>query len=120
MYELGRWARARYARILESMPYDADVLHTLSSGLARCIMSAELFLAGFYPPKTENEQWHDNLLWQPIPVYSDPRELDKVNKPILSCRLFGYSFIFLFNTDSPPFKVLLTIQSRSAACESDG
>lgn len=80
MYELGRWTRARYsANFLKEIPYDSDMIVVRSTAVPRAGMSAQLFLAGLYPPTTEDEQWNENLQWQPIPVYSIPKETDKVS-----------------------------------------
>lgn len=43
------------------------------------MMSAELVLAGFMPPK-KREMWADDgLRWQPIPVHTLPQQLDEVS-----------------------------------------
>lgn len=39
-------------------------------------MSAQANLAGFFPPTTEEEKWHEEIFWQPIPVHTMPDELD--------------------------------------------
>lgn len=40
-------------------------------------MSAQLVLAGLYPPKKE-QLWSSEILWQPVPIHDNPRNLDKV------------------------------------------
>lgn len=50
-----------------------------SSDTDRTLMSAELFLAGMFPP-SEEEMWnHENLHWQPIPVHTVPSSCDNVS-----------------------------------------
>lgn len=49
-----------------------------SSYADRCHMSAQLLLAGLYPPKKE-QIWSEHLSWQPIPVPDLPRLLDNVS-----------------------------------------
>ncbi|XP_053601206.1 prostatic acid phosphatase-like isoform X2 [Plodia interpunctella] len=51
------------------------------------MMSAYTFLAGLYPP-TEKQMWHPELLWQPIPVHSLPRELDNIVAATKKCKRF--------------------------------
>lgn len=41
-------------------------------------MSAQLLLAGLYPPHKE-QIWTSEILWQPIPINDNPRTLDKVS-----------------------------------------
>jgi len=46
----------------------------------RALMSAAVNLAGLYAPSGD-QKWNNKLgtLWQPIPIHSIPRDLDKVN-----------------------------------------
>lgn len=37
-------------------------------------MSAQAYLAGLFPPTTE--KWHEDIMWQPVPVHMFPKELD--------------------------------------------
>ena len=59
-------------------PYKYDFLLVNSSDADRTLMSAELFLAGLFPP-SKNETWNnDDLHWQPIPVHTQPKATDDV------------------------------------------
>lgn len=49
-----------------------------SSDADRCHMSGGTFLAGLFPPK-EEEVWNSDLLWQPVPIRSLPRNEDNVS-----------------------------------------
>jgi len=47
-------------------------------------MSAELFLAGMFPPSAENELWADDgLKWQPVPVHTNLKQLNNVSTYII-------------------------------------
>lgn len=41
-------------------------------------MSAQLLLAGLYPPQKE-QIWSTDILWQPVPIHGNPRNLDNVS-----------------------------------------
>lgn len=60
-------------------------------------MSAEVTLAGLFPPNG-NQIWNKNIHWQPIPVHTVPRDLDyllAVRKP---CDRLKYISIECQNT----------------------
>ncbi|CAH0392867.1 unnamed protein product [Bemisia tabaci] len=76
MFKLGRFLRRRYDGFL-SVNYSPAELKVISSDVDRCIMSAQLVLAGLYPP-VGIQKWNADLLWQPVPVHSLPRECDDI------------------------------------------
>lgn len=76
MYQLGLRLREEYKTFL-SENYSPDKVSVLSSALDRTRMSAELVLAGLFPPVGE-QIWNSNLLWQPIPVNYVARKQDNV------------------------------------------
>lgn len=55
--------------------YSGDKVYVLSADDDRTLMSAEVALAGFFPPHGD-QIWNDHLLWQPIPIHSSPGNLD--------------------------------------------
>lgn len=74
-YELGKYFRRRYEKLLGDGSYSPDKVFTVSSALDRTINSASLVLAGLFPPQN-GQIWNQNLLWNPIPVYVIPRSSD--------------------------------------------
>lgn len=68
--------RRRYNGYLPN-DYSDDDVYMKSSDKSRTLMSAYLFLAGLYPP-TSDQTWNHEIAWQPIPARSLPRELDMV------------------------------------------
>lgn len=76
MYNLGILLRKRYMHFLSEY-YLTNETYVFSSYAERCHMSAQLLLAGLYPPKKE-QIWSTELLWQPIPIHDLPRNLDNV------------------------------------------
>jgi hypothetical protein len=49
-----------------------------ASDVDRTLMSAEANLAGLYPPQDPVSVWNPSILWQPIPVHTQPSEYDNV------------------------------------------
>lgn len=74
-YELGKYFRRRYEKLLGDGSYSPDKVFAVSSELDRTINSASLVLAGLFPPQND-EIWNKDLLWNPIPVYIVPRSRD--------------------------------------------
>lgn len=70
---MGTFLRRRYGTFLGS--YSPDKVYVLSSDYDRTINSANLLLAGLFPP-TGNQIWNEDLLWQPIAVHSIPKKMD--------------------------------------------
>lgn len=75
LYQLGIWLRKRYDFL--SLKYKFDEIYITSSDTARTIESAEICLAGLYPP-ISNDIWNEELLWQPIPVHTVPAKKDSL------------------------------------------
>lgn len=76
-YNLGKWFRKRYDDLITN-GYRYDLLRVNSSEMDRTIMSAECFLAGFFPPSSEEFWADDGLKWQPVPIRINPTQLDTV------------------------------------------
>ncbi|KAG4065183.1 hypothetical protein HA402_007580 [Bradysia odoriphaga] len=74
--ELGQWLRRRYKHFLSSTYYSSDVF-VQSSDTDRTLMSAEVNLAGLFPP-VKNQIWNSMLLWQPIPIHTTPVKSDNL------------------------------------------
>ncbi|KAG8288085.1 mitochondrial acyl carrier protein [Homalodisca vitripennis] len=72
MYKLGEKVRSMYNGFLDSTYRPRD-FQALSSPSTRTLQSAELFLAGLFPP-TGFQVWNQDMCWQPIPIY--PSSLD--------------------------------------------
>ncbi|KAG1682396.1 Testicular acid phosphatase [Nymphon striatum] len=75
-YKLGQFLRKRYDnnKFLNKTFKHSDI-YVRSSEVNRVLESAELVLAGLYPPY-KNNIWNKNLLWQPIAVHSVPKKVD--------------------------------------------
>lgn len=60
--------------------YSSENIYIRSTSVDRALMSAAANLAGLYAPFGD-QKWNNELgsLWQPIPIHSIPRDLDKVN-----------------------------------------
>lgn len=65
----------RYGEFLGNGTYSPEKISVFSSGIDRTINSANLVLAGLFPPKNE-QIWNEQLLWQPIAVHSIPDPID--------------------------------------------
>jgi hypothetical protein len=76
MFRLGEFLRTRYNGYLSEL-YSSKEFLMKSSANDRCLMSAQVVLAGLYPPMGM-QVWNPDLKWQPIPVHSTPRHLDQV------------------------------------------
>lgn len=86
-FELGKYLRQRYAKLLGDGSYSPDTVFTVSSALDRTINSASLVLAGLFPPQ-KHQVWNQELLWQPIPVYVIPQSEDYFIRAENVCPLY--------------------------------
>ncbi|KAK6742876.1 hypothetical protein RB195_010252 [Necator americanus] len=74
-YRLGKWLRARYGKWLGDH-FDRSQVFVRSSDYNRTLMSAQANMAGLFPP-SKLEMWDAGLAWQPVPVHSIPKSIDK-------------------------------------------
>ncbi|KAK7580266.1 hypothetical protein V9T40_000895 [Parthenolecanium corni] len=75
-FMLGKYFQPRY-NCLTGKVYQPTRVIMESSYADRCLMSGELFFAGYFPP-IGLEIWNPLLLWQPIPVHTTPPQYDYV------------------------------------------
>ena len=73
-FELGKWIKRKYEGFL-SKDYSEDEIYVRSSDEDRTLMSAQVVLAGLYPPGLDR-RWNEDLDWQPISVHTVPLEYD--------------------------------------------
>lgn len=76
-FEQGRFLRDRYREFLTE-PFSTERVHVQSTDVDRTIMSAQLTLAGLFPPQG-SEVWNRELSWQPVPVHYQPLSQDSVS-----------------------------------------
>ncbi|KRZ75209.1 Lysosomal acid phosphatase [Trichinella papuae] len=84
-FRLGEYLRNRYQDFLPNH-YSSNLIYVRSTDYNRTIMSALANLAGLFQPSAE-EQWNENLPWQPIPVHSVPKNMDYVLNMDADCPL---------------------------------
>lgn len=75
--------------------YSENDIYVRSTDVDRTLMSAEVNLAGFYPPQKEAIP---NLAWQPIPVHTIQQTEDEVLAMKKSCPKYDQLFQELLNT----------------------
>jgi lysosomal acid phosphatase len=71
-FKLGQLNRERYGDFL-SETYNPDEIYVRSTDVDRTLMSEECHLAGLFQPN-DNQTWHPDLAWQPIPVHTIAKE----------------------------------------------
>lgn len=84
MFNSGQFLRKRYNDLFGGQ-YQPNTVYTISTDTDRAIMSAQASLAGMFPPLTEEEKWHDELMWQPISVHTIPHDQDTLIHGGKSC-----------------------------------
>uniref|UniRef100_A0A8D8YP41 acid phosphatase n=1 Tax=Cacopsylla melanoneura TaxID=428564 RepID=A0A8D8YP41_9HEMI len=70
MYHKGKVLRQMYDGFI-SRNYREDELYCTSTTIDRTLMTAQLVLAGMYPPSDSYHHFEPHLSWQPIPVHED-------------------------------------------------
>jgi hypothetical protein len=65
-------------------------------------MSAEVDLAGLYPPNPSDpkSEWNEDIQWQPIPVHTQPSKIDNVTKFDFEIGALALRNVEIFNLDS--------------------
>lgn len=75
-YELGKFLRKRYYKLLGDGKYSPDKIYVQSSNMDRAIISAAANLAALFP-RDKDQVWNDELPnWLPTPIHTIPEELD--------------------------------------------
>lgn len=87
MYTLGKRLRKDYSHFL-SESYIEDEVYVRSSDTVRCKGSAQLVLAGLFPP-VGHQIWNPDLPWQPIPISYVPRQEDNLLSLEKPCQALG-------------------------------
>lgn len=85
---MGTFFRRRYHKLLGDGSYSPDKVYAVSSQLDRTQNSAELVLAGLFPPQNQ-QVWNKHLLWQPVPVHIIPRKDDHLIKHRPACHRYN-------------------------------
>lgn len=78
-YQLGQWMRARYGDLL-GPEYSEEVVRARSTDTDRTLMSAQVSMAGLFPP-SDYMEWSEDLAWQPVPVHTVPQAEDLLLNP---------------------------------------
>ncbi|KAJ9599296.1 hypothetical protein L9F63_010224, partial [Diploptera punctata] len=87
-YLQGQYLRTRYNEFL-GHHYNSDVMYVQTTDMDRTKMSAQLVLAGLWPPAPA-QLWNPDLHWQPIPTHSEPLKKDSLLLNNLRCPRYYY------------------------------
>nr|CDJ93189.1 Histidine acid phosphatase domain containing protein [Haemonchus contortus] len=96
-YRLGKWLKARYGMWFGNR-FDRSEIFIRSSDYNRTIMSAQANMAGLFPP-TKSEIWDKEMPWQPIPVHTVPKAIDKELYEDINCPTIKQEFSALWRSD---------------------
>ncbi|XP_044737654.1 venom acid phosphatase Acph-1-like [Chrysoperla carnea] len=99
-YKLGKMLRTLYNDFLGDI-YDAEIVQTISTDFDRTKMSAQLVLAGLFPPN-KAQQWDEELLWLPIPVNYIRHEKDTwLKRPNDYCKAYYDELMRVYHDVEP-------------------
>lgn len=76
MHRLGNFLKEHYPRVVDGNPKN---VYVRSSGIDRCLDSAQMVAHAMYPP-TGNWLWSSDETWQPIPIFTVYKPNDGVTK----------------------------------------
>lgn len=85
--------------------YSKNEIHVLSSAVERCLMTAQSFLAGFFPPVNDLNQLP--IQWQPIAVNSVPVKMDKLISQRAICPKYDEMFKEIYTNPSDELKTFI-------------
>lgn len=81
-FKLGEYLKREYSSFLGNT-YFKELIEMRSTDTTRTKMSAQLVLAGMWPPN-EEQKWHPKLNWQPIPIFFKQEEEEDVSSVLLN------------------------------------
>ncbi|XP_031636631.1 prostatic acid phosphatase-like [Contarinia nasturtii] len=88
MYELGKYLRRRYNKVIGEH-YTPKTVYIHSTDYDRSLMSAEILASALFPPAGD-QIWNKNLKWQPIPVHTRPMSQELLLAFKMPCPRFTY------------------------------
>lgn len=72
LFELGKYLRRRYAKLLNGRDYTFDMMYIRSTYIRRTMLSATAAMSGFY----NYAKWNDSI--EPVEVFAVPLEKDNI------------------------------------------
>lgn len=104
-YQLGKYLRKRYFKLLDDGRYSPDKVYVQSSNKDRTMLSAAANLAGLFPPE-KDQIWNDEMPnWLPVPIHTLPIELDHIVAAERPCP--RYKKAFNEQLTSPEFRAIV-------------
>ncbi|XP_014251992.2 lysosomal acid phosphatase-like [Cimex lectularius] len=83
LFASGQQLRKRYNGFINTNYFPNDTA-ARSNPYDRDFMSAACLLAGFYPP-SDYQLWNPSILWQPVPIWEEPFDVDIVTSRANVC-----------------------------------
>lgn len=102
MWQLGKLLKSRYSGFMSDSYFNQEI-YVRSTGRDRALMSAQCFLAGFYPPSKE-EQFEASLTWQPVPIHAKGIDQDWIMRSTKVCPKTVDQYLNVFYEDSHDFR----------------